>query len=293
MESSLSEASLPAAATSNGWGARTQRLSLQNSLENQLANLNLEQGISSADGSVIGSRPASVRHSFDLKYFTDQTNSTANALSGQTPNNNHILSTPPKLQSSFSAGEIPTVKTTSTQAPIGTNPNNHAQQHFHNHNASIGRIPAGAMASRHSRELSTDNNGQLSQNELAALHQAAMALQANAVPFGSPAPQAQPQGMAAPNGPPPPYSGPGYFGNGPPYMGPGLGMGAPNGAPYGVGMISAGVQNMHLANGGPYGPQNYPGAYTPMYSPQRNDGRPRDSQQSIMAHRRQMDNEGT
>jgi hypothetical protein len=56
--------------------------------------------------------------------------------------------TPPKLQPSYSANDIPTMKNNN-----GMNTTTHAQQHFHNHNASLGRIPINGVNNRHSREL--------------------------------------------------------------------------------------------------------------------------------------------
>ena len=96
----------------------------------------------------IGGRPASIRHSLDgLKFFQDSSSSTSDTTTTSivSPPTNHILATPPKLQQSYSANDVPTVKSTNVTPGLGANANNHAQQHFHNHNASLGRIPAGAM----------------------------------------------------------------------------------------------------------------------------------------------------
>lgn len=76
-------------------------------------------------------------------------------------NNSNTLITPPKLQNSLSANDVPTMKTVSG-ASVGSTPNHAAQQHLQNHHAHMGRIPAGALPNRHSRELSADgrdNNG--------------------------------------------------------------------------------------------------------------------------------------
>jgi hypothetical protein len=65
--------------------------------------------------------------------------------------------TPPRLQSGFSTGELPTLNPLGQVRANGPSAiNNHAQQFLHHHNASMGRIPAGAMAARHTREMSTD-----------------------------------------------------------------------------------------------------------------------------------------
>lgn len=96
---------------------------------------------------------------------------------------NGLANGPPKLTSSYSTNDIPTVKgsngmttpTKNTQA-IGKS---HAEQHLHNHNASIGRIPSQAV-NRHSRELS----GDVRNEEAKAFRPLQSALQANAAPFG-------------------------------------------------------------------------------------------------------------
>jgi hypothetical protein len=90
------------------------------------------------------SRPASIRHSMELNI--------AEAAAGVASAGGHV-NTPPRLQSTFSStNEVPTLK---SNGPAGIN--NHAQQHLHNHNVSIGRIPAGALPVRHGREMSTDS----------------------------------------------------------------------------------------------------------------------------------------
>lgn len=67
----------------------------------------------------------------------------------------------PKLNPSYSTSSVPTVKsiglsnTTTQQTSAAIS----AEQRLHNHNASLGRIPAGAFNSnRHSRELSSADN---------------------------------------------------------------------------------------------------------------------------------------
>lgn len=62
------------------------------------------------------------------------------------------------VQSSYSTNDIPTVNSKSDAIPTVTPPKTHAEQHFHNHNASIGRIPPNALSNRHSRELSGGDN---------------------------------------------------------------------------------------------------------------------------------------
>ncbi len=138
----------------------------------------------------------SVRNSIDLKnlnLFENASSVTDTPGSIVSPPGNHILATPPKLQQSFSAGDVPTVKTAGNASGFGSNTNNHAQQHFHHHNASIGRILAGALPTRHSRELSSDAtlNGA---RETHGYPTIGSTLHAQAVPFG---PVSQPQTSAS------------------------------------------------------------------------------------------------
>ncbi|KAH0537041.1 hypothetical protein FGG08_006139 [Glutinoglossum americanum] len=90
--------------------------------------------------------------------------------------------TPPKLQSSYSTNDIPTMKGSN-----GMNAATHAQQHFHNHNASLGRIPINGVNNRHSREL-TGVDLALGAREPQAnnLQSFQSGLQGGAQPFGPP-----------------------------------------------------------------------------------------------------------
>ncbi|PNH63697.1 hypothetical protein VD0002_g4746, partial [Verticillium dahliae] len=273
----------------------------QMSLSSINAQLN---GSSSADGSVIGSRPSSVRHSLDLKYFSENPSDSNSVVS---PTSNGNMTTPPKLQSSFSANSVPTVKNASGA-------NNHAQQHFHNHNASIGRIPAGAAPPRHSRELSSDSNigsGQQSGNFpsiQSALHGNAApfgptnglnGLNQNAAPFGgnnginqqtNSLNNVGQAGVAGPNGAGQNGINQGFnpYGNGPVNMYNPQNNGQLNGA-YGVPLLA--MQNLNLNGGSAYPPQNFTG-YGSLYTPAiPAHSAPRDSQARVIQHRRQQDND--
>lgn len=82
-------------------------------------------------------------------------------VSGQLNGNESGSSRPSlaNLQSSYSTNDIPTMKNSNGLGTITPSKNQtHAQQHFHNHNASLGRIPPGAVSNRHSRELSGGEN---------------------------------------------------------------------------------------------------------------------------------------
>lgn len=85
---------------------------------------------------------------------------------------------------SYSTNDIPTMKSINgmgTTTPSKT----HAQQHFHNHNASLGRIPAGALSNRHSRELSGGENNQREEQQVNGHGQLSSPLQASAPPFSA------------------------------------------------------------------------------------------------------------
>ena len=77
------------------------------------------------------------------------------------------------------------MKNTNGNASNVTPPKTHAQQHFHNHNASLGRIPSSAVNNRHSRELSGSENRGDEQTQVTTFQQVP-GLQANAIPFGPP-----------------------------------------------------------------------------------------------------------
>ena len=199
----------------------------------------------------------------------------------------HILATPPKLQSSYSAGDVPTVKSGATQS-FGLSTNNHAEQHLQNHNASLGRIPAGAMANRHSRDLSSDTANAAVRDQSGAYQSMQSALQGSAAPFG-PGMVAPVHGQLGAAGPPGPsqvvnpvnytpyYSQSSYSGGGPP---------STSGV-FGVPLLSMGMSNLNLGN-------NYSsGSYTGGYGSVGSYGSPqRDSQARVIQSRRQQDNEG-
>ncbi|MBH1945598.1 hypothetical protein I5L01_15375, partial [Erythrobacter sp. YJ-T3-07] len=116
-------------------------------------------GSTSSDANSIGAR-AGFRHSLDL---TKQQGLDFSYLKEAGSENSGMLKSPtqviaPKLQSSFSSNDIHAAnKSVGAANAASASTNAHAQQHFHNHNASIGRIPPGAM-SKHTRELSNDGH---------------------------------------------------------------------------------------------------------------------------------------
>jgi len=251
-----------------------------------------EQGLAAIGSGQLNGTPSakstnSLRHSLDLKYLSDAASETGNSI--HSSSTNHVMATPPKLQSSFSTGDVTAPKAGSSSQSYGS-PNNHAQQHFHNHNASLGRFPAGPIAGRHSRELSNDANSSASARDQSSGYPSIQStLQGSAAPFGpnmvAPAHSlnssiSAPVGSGAMNYPY--YAGGTYVPNagGPPTTS------APNA--YGVPILTMGLQNMGLNN---YPNGSYNGAYAPP-SYQGSSQHQRDSQARVIQHRRQLDNEG-
>ena len=204
----------------------------------------------------------------------------------------------PRLQSSYSTNDIPTIKSTNsfgastTTTNSGTDtPKKHADQHFHNHNASLGRIPAGALNNRHSRELSGGENRQEEKSKQ-SFRPIQSVLQASAAPFGpsitsstttSPTPAFTTSPTLSQFSSPGPGPGPAYYGG------------------YGMTMLNNGVNNLPIAAQQQQQQQQqqqfntqlpyYSGQYAPyaqmsqMYS-QFNSARLQDNQNRAMQQRR-------
>jgi hypothetical protein len=217
------------------------------------------------------------RHSLDLQYYDGSQEQTQQIYSPP----KMTQATPPKLTSSYSANDVPTMRSNPNGIPsANTTPNSHAQQHLHNHNASLGRIPPNAAMNRLSRELTAPETATLRDAQNGGYQSIQSALQASAAPFGPsltqgmsqapiPAPMTSPTNQQ-------PYGQqpiPGYYNN------------------YSMQMMSMGMQNMQL-NQPMYPPHNPYGGYSgggQIYSPQN---QPRDSQARVIAARRQNDGEG-
>ena len=86
------------------------------------------------------------------------------------------------LQSSFSTNDIPTLKNANGLASVIAPPKSIAQQQFHNHNASLGRIPPSAVINRQSREIVTSDTRR--EEPTNGFKQPQSDLQASAAPFG-------------------------------------------------------------------------------------------------------------
>ena len=224
---------------------------------------------SNGPDSPISVRP-SYRHSLDLQSFDSQESF---AKVNSPPK--HVQVTPPKLQSSYSANDVPTMRS-ATNGVSSTNqtPNSHAQQHLHNHNASLGRIPPNAVNNRMSREMSSADAATLREAQNGGYQSIQSALQASAPPFGPSLTQgmSQSQTPAAMSSPTlsQQYGGPGgYYNN------------------YNMQLMTMGMQNLNMAQP-MYSPHNPYANYGSMY-PQTSS---RDSQARVIQQRRQNDGEG-
>jgi hypothetical protein len=157
----------------------------------------------------------------------------------------------PKLTQSFSASDVPTMKNLAgVSGANGLGFSSHAEQHFHNHNASLGRIPPNVLSNRHSRELSTGySKDQDYRSAQSGLH-------ASAAPFGPAVTSAAPvNNVSSTVGSPTmsQYSSPGNA----PYYG------------YGMSMLNGAMNGLALGPGSGPGPQfGGPPSYAPngMYS---------------------------
>ncbi|KAI9647455.1 hypothetical protein NHQ30_003840 [Ciborinia camelliae] len=263
----------------NGWSSFARHRPNQQSLP--MNNIQSQKVATSASQSSSAESPISVRpsyrHSLDLKFFEGPQD--ANAQVASPPK--HVQATPPKLQSSYSANDVPTVRTaTNGMQSNNATPNSHAQQHLHNHNASLGRIPPNAM-NRLSRDMGSADNGALREAQNGGYQSIQSALQASAAPFGPALTQGMPQGMSQSQMSPSvssstgqqhfPVSVPGYYNN------------------YGMHMMSLGMQNMQLSQPMYPPPNSYNNYGNSMY--QHNGGQ-RDSQARVIQQRRQNDGEG-
>lgn len=109
---------------------------------------------------------------------------------GHGSNNDTLRPSLATIHPSYSTNDVPTLKNVPGSSTEITPPKTQAQQHFHNHNASLGRIPPNMISNRHSRELSGNDNRRDEPNN--AYQQLSSALQASAAPFGPPTTAASP-----------------------------------------------------------------------------------------------------
>lgn len=267
-------------AQSNGWPGfpsrhRTTQSQTNMSVAAQSNGAGSGSTLTNGPESPISVRPYSARHSLDLNAYYDGQETPAQVSSPK----HSVLSTPPKLQSSYSANDVPTMRAGANGVTnINTTPNSHAQQHLHNHNASLGRIPPNALNNRLSQDMSPT---QMSPSQNGGFQSIQSALQASAPPFGPSLIQRTPQVQSPVNmsaqSPQSPYGGAYNY-------------------DYGMQMMTMGMQNMGIAQPQLYSPNN-PYAYQamqPMYSPGPVAVAPqhRDSQARVIQQRRQTDGEG-
>ncbi|EON61784.1 hypothetical protein W97_01001 [Coniosporium apollinis CBS 100218] len=177
----------------------------------------------------------------------------------------------PKLQSSYSTNDIPTMKNTNgVNASVGLPQKTHAEQHFHNHNANMGRIPQNAVGNRQSRDLS----GGDSQEQKSPYQQIHSALHAGAAPFG-PTMTSAAANSAMTSSAMAQYAAPAYYGG------------------YGMAMMGMGMGNMQQAqwnNQMPMYSGGY-GAYGQGYQ-QFPQGRVHDNQSRALVDRRRRPDHG-
>ena len=182
--------------------------------------------------------------------------------------------------SSYSTNDIPTLKNANGTASIISPPlpKPNAQQQFHNHNASLGRIPPNAVNNRVARELP---NGDARREEPGnGYKQMQSELHASAAPFGPSMSASTPsEAMASPMATTniPQYPGPAYYGG------------------YGMQLMNMGVNSMHAsgAMGYPNQMSIYQGqSQYPPYQQYVQAGRFADSQARVIQQRRLQNVEG-
>ncbi|KAI4206974.1 MAG: hypothetical protein LQ346_000806 [Caloplaca aetnensis] len=182
------------------------------------------------------------------------------------------------LQSSYSTNDIPTIKNINglgTTTPSKT----HAQQHFHNHNASLGRIPPGAVSNRHSRELSGGETRREEQTngygQITTLHSSTAPYAATTLAATSPAESAA--------------SAVGQFNNAPQYAAPAFYGG------YGMQLMNMGMTPVQMSNQMAF--NNQVQTYPPQnnFAPYQTYGQPAgrfvDSQARVIQQRRMQHGE--
>ena len=204
----------------NGWAALGRHRSSQQSLpQNTLdAVTNNRLSTDSLNGSSHQSLDESIespltarqvnRHSMEatLAAYGQQN------LSGQTSNKTSInRPSLANLQSSYSTNDIFTMKkAVGVVSPISP-PKTKAEQQLHNHNASLGRIPANAVNPRHSRDLHKPDEAQDEKPKPQKSTQSE--LHASAPPFGPSMMSSVTAEQVAPGyGNIPAYTNPAYYG---------------------------------------------------------------------------------
>ncbi len=264
----------------NGWPSFARHRAGQHSMPmNQIrdaATEAFELEESSGNGVVTPTKNmASNRRSMEVK-FSPFGESKRPGLLGSPPHG--AANGMPKLQSSYSTNDIPTMKNTNgATASAGFPQKSHAEQHFRNHNASMGRIPPSAVNNRQSRDL-TGGDARVEEQK-SPFQQIQSVLHASAAPFGpsitSAAVNSSITSSALTSSAIAQYPAPAYYGG------------------YGMAMMGVGMGNMqqpqwnnqmHMYPGG-YG------SYGQGYQ-QYPQGRMHDNQSRVMADRRRRPDHG-
>lgn len=224
-------------AQGNGWSAlaghRLSQQGLPQSALTSLASGQLNNGVSTTAESqqfteAMSSLRNPNRHSMEasLAAYNSQSSQASSTESGRP-------TTLGSIHSSYSTNDVPTLKNAPGLVTASiTPPKTQAQQQFHNHNASLGRIPPNAMSNRHSRELS---GGDARRDEQpSGIQQIMSGLQGSAAPFG-PATTAPSPTDPVPN-PMAQFNNPIQFANQAYFPG------------YSMQMMNMGMTPMHMAN---------------------------------------------
>ncbi|KAL6720161.1 hypothetical protein ACLMJK_002082 [Lecanora helva] len=261
----------------NGWSALAgHRLSQQGLPQNAstpITNGQMANGLSHAEPQKSTEAMTNLRnpnrHSMEasLAAYAAQSSQASSTESGRP-------TTLGSIHSSYSTNDVPTLKKANgLMAANATPPKTQAQQRFHNHNASLGRIPPNALSNRHSRELSGGDNRRDEQTN--TYQQILSGLQGSAAPFGPPTTAASPiESMSSPMAQ---YSSPMQFPNQAYFPG------------YGLQMMNMGMNPMQMTN--PLAFQNQIQPFQPqsgyaVYPNYVNQGRFQDNQARAIQQRR-------
>ena len=286
LDLALSQSPAPEVQT-NGWTPfalhRPSQQSIgQSSLDTSQSTVNIDtsspqstsQSVDTSDNSPLSVRQIDRRSMEATMLSYAQKNMLGHTVTGGGSNTRPNLA---NLQSSFSTNDIPTRKTTNSISATVTPPRKNPQESFHNHNASLGRIPPSAVNHRHSREISTNETRREEPSN--GFKQSQSDLHAGAAPFGPSAssPTSQPvPGIVSPiNGPQ--YGNPSFYGG------------------YGMQMMNMGINPMQMAN--PLAFNNQMASYQaqgpfPQFSPYPQQPRYQDSQARVIQQRRMQNVEG-
>ena len=192
------------------------------------------------------------------------------------------------LPASFSTNDIPTLKSNPATSNVSSQVT-HAEKHFHNHNASMGRIPPNGVNNRFSRDLGINPATSMAgvgaleahrEEPLDGLTQLHSSLQANATPFGPSASAGSPAVPVSGAITPPnlqQFTNPAYYGG------------------YGMQMMNMGLNPMQMGGMTPFANQlsmlQGQNQFGP-YSPYGQMGRMNDNQARGLQQRRVQSSEG-